>query len=273
MIGVLKRLLPVIPLTLLPVQKRVKNRIRNSPALGVFDFNKNISKKQREGRLMPIYEIIIRLALSCFLGGLIGLERESLNRPAGLRTYTLVCMGAALVMMVSKFGFTDQAGWQSLALDPSRIAAQVVSGIGFLGAGTILREGPTIKGLTTAAGLWLVAGVGLAVGAGLYLAAAVTTGMALLVLVYFFKVEEKFQGAREFKHFTVFVQDRPGQIGRVGTALGDIGVHIKNLTLSHPEGDLLVLDLMLRIPPQTRPQVITDHLLEVEGVFKVEHQD
>ncbi|NPV92009.1 MAG: methyltransferase [Firmicutes bacterium] len=220
---------------------------------------------------MSEFDIVIRLALACFLGGLIGLERESLNRPAGLRTYTLVCMGATLAMVVSQemyFRYHNTVG-----ADPGRIAAQVISGIGFLGAGTIMREGANIKGLTTAAGLWVVSCVGLAVGAGLYLAAVTTTGLVLLVLVYFFKVEERFTGAREFKHFVVFVQDRPGQIGRVGTALGDIGVHIKNLTLSHPEGDQLILDLLLRIPPQTKPQIIADQLCEVEGVFKVEHQD
>jgi putative Mg2+ transporter-C (MgtC) family protein len=220
---------------------------------------------------MSEFDIVIRLALSCFLGGLIGLERESLNRPAGLRTYTLVCMGAALAMIVSQDMFFRYHNMVNA--DPGRIAAQVVSGIGFLGAGTIMREGANIKGLTTAAGLWVVSCVGLAVGAGLYLAAVTTTGLVLLVLVYFFKVGEKFQGAREFKHFVVFVQDRPGQIGRVGTALGDIGVHIKNLTLSHPEGDQLVLELMLQIPAQTKSQAIADHLCEVEGVFKVEHQD
>lgn len=220
---------------------------------------------------MTEYDIVIRLVLACFLGGLIGLERESLNRPAGLRTYTLVCMGAALAMVVSQDMYYRYHN--TVTADPGRIAAQVISGIGFLGAGTIMREGANIKGLTTAAGLWVVSCVGLAVGAGLYLAAVTTTGLVLLVLVYFFKVEERFQGTREFKNFKVIVQDRPGQIGRVGTALGEEGVHIKNLTLSHPEGDQLILDLLLRIPPHLKPQAVADYICGVDGVFKVEHQD
>lgn len=220
---------------------------------------------------MSEYDIVIRLILACFLGGVIGLERESLNRPAGLRTYTLVCMGSALVMVVSQDIFFRYHNL--VTADPGRIAAQVVSGIGFLGAGTIMREGANIKGLTTAAGLWVVSCVGLAVGAGLYLAAVTTTGLVLLILIYFFKVEERFTGAREFKHFRVIVQDRPGQIGRVGTALGEEGAHIKNLTLSHPEGDQLVLDLLLRLPPHLKARTIADRLCEVEGVYKVEHQD
>lgn len=220
---------------------------------------------------MTEYEIVIRLALACFLGGLIGLERESLNRPAGLRTYTLVCMGSALAMVVSQDMYFRYHN--TVTADPGRIAAQVISGIGFLGAGSIMREGANIKGLTTAAGLWVVACVGLAVGAGLYLAAITTTALILLILVYLFKIEEKFQGTREFKHFKVIVTDRPGQIGMVGTALGEEGVHIKNLTLSHPEGDQLVLDLLLRLPPHMKPRMVADRLCEVDGVYKVEHQD
>ncbi|MGI6648237.1 MAG: MgtC/SapB family protein [Bacillota bacterium] len=220
---------------------------------------------------MSEYDMVIRLALACFLGALIGLERESLARPAGLRTYTLVCMGSALAMIVSQEMYFKYHN--TVTADPGRIAAQVISGIGFLGAGTIMREGANITGLTTAAGLWVVACVGLACGAGLYLAAVATTGFILLVLVYFFKVEEKFSGMREYKHFKVIVHDRPGAIGKVGTALGEDGVHIKNLTLSHAEGEQLVLDLMLRIPPFIKPKLVADKLYGVPGVFKVEHQD
>ena len=116
---------------------------------------------------MSVYEIIFKLALAGILGGLIGLERESLNRPAGLRTYTLVTVGSALAMIVSLDMYFQY--YQTVNADPGRIAAQVISGIGFLGAGTIMREGATVRGLTTAAGLWVVACIGLAVGAGLYI--------------------------------------------------------------------------------------------------------
>jgi flagellin len=99
---------------------------------------------------MSVYEIIFKLALAGILGGVIGLERESLNRPAGLRTYTLVCVGSALAMVVSLDMYFQY--YQTVNADPGRIAAQVISGIGFLGAGTIMREGATVRGLTTAAG-------------------------------------------------------------------------------------------------------------------------
>ncbi|NLN06375.1 MAG: MgtC/SapB family protein, partial [Firmicutes bacterium] len=103
-------------------------------------------------------ELILRLFVSVLLGGLVGLERERHNRPAGLRTHILVCLGSALIMIVSFAGFSGTFGFSG---DPARIAAQVVSGIGFLGAGTILRQGGFVRGLTTAASLWVVAAVGL----------------------------------------------------------------------------------------------------------------
>ncbi len=128
-------------------------------------------------------EVLIRLSLAALFGGLIGLERERKEWAAGLRTHMMVSVGACLVMIVSSFGFADILGEQHVGLDPSRVAAQVVSGIGFIGAGTILfsRRG-TIRGLTTAAGLWTVAAIGLATGGGLYFAAGATTVIALIIL-------------------------------------------------------------------------------------------
>ncbi|MBM3933205.1 MAG: MgtC/SapB family protein [SAR202 cluster bacterium] len=116
-----------------------------------------------------------RMALALSLGIAIGWEREGARKPAGLRTQTLVCMGAALFTIVSIFGFA--AGW-----DNARVAAQIVTGIGFLGAGTILREGANVKGLTTAATIWTAAAIGMASGAGLYLIAIVSTALTLFVL-------------------------------------------------------------------------------------------
>ncbi|WP_042279905.1 MgtC/SapB family protein [Candidatus Protochlamydia sp. R18] len=127
-------------------------------------------------------EILLRLMLAATMGGLIGLERERTSWFAGLRTHMLVCMGSSLLMIVSQYGFNDVLRSQLIVLDPSRVAAQVVSGIGFLGTGTILFWKNTIKGLTTAASLWAVAAVGLSIGGGLYLAAISMTVMIFIVL-------------------------------------------------------------------------------------------
>ncbi|WP_374166483.1 MgtC/SapB family protein [Arcticibacter sp. MXS-1] len=128
-------------------------------------------------------EIVIRLSLAALFGAIIGLERERKNWAAGLRTHMLVCVGSALTMMVSAYGFMDVLGTKNVVLDPSRIAAQVISGIGFIGAGTILflRQG-IVRGLTTAAGLWTVAAIGLATGGGMYFAASIATTLAIIIL-------------------------------------------------------------------------------------------
>jgi putative Mg2+ transporter-C (MgtC) family protein len=135
-------------------------------------------------------QIFIRLFLSMLLGGLIGWERESRRQPAGLRTHMLICMGATLLMILSIYIPQTFQNFQNG--DPGRIAAQVVSGIGFLGAGAIFRLGVNIKGLTTAATIWVVAAVGLCVGAGVYSAALTGTFFIIIVLTILTKVEKKY---------------------------------------------------------------------------------
>jgi putative Mg2+ transporter-C (MgtC) family protein len=139
---------------------------------------------------LPTQEYLSRIALAFVLGAAIGLERERQPRPAGLRTHTLVSVGSALIILVSTYGFEDVIGTSGVVLDPSRVAAQVVSGIGFIGAGTIISQTDRVRGLTTAASLWSVAAIGLAAGAGLYIPAIATTVIVLIVLVPFKYVEE-----------------------------------------------------------------------------------
>ncbi|TRZ94047.1 MgtC/SapB family protein [bacterium] len=134
-------------------------------------------------------QIITRLTLSLVLSGLIGLERQILRRNAGLRTHILVCIGSCLIMLTSLYVFDIYKN--TVSLDPSRIAAGVITGIGFLGAGTIIRDREGVKGLTTAASLWVVAGIGLAVGCGFYSAALFTTFLSLIVLFFFRHMEGK----------------------------------------------------------------------------------
>lgn len=127
-------------------------------------------------------QVMIRLILSVLLSGLIGLERQLHRRTAGLRTHILVSLGSCLIMLTSLYVFDIYKN--QVPLDPSRIAAGVITGIGFLGAGTIIRERERIRGLTTAASLWVVAGIGLAVGCGFYSAASFTAVLALVVLFF-----------------------------------------------------------------------------------------
>jgi len=139
--------------------------------------------------LTPL-NIFVRLVLSVLLGGLVGLERELHRRTAGLRTHILVSMGSCLIMLTSLYIF-DIYKDKAASLDPARIAAGVITGIGFLCAGTIIRSGEAVRGLTTAASLWIVSGIGLAVGCGFYLAAFISSIFALAVL-FFFRYLEKY---------------------------------------------------------------------------------
>lgn len=130
--------------------------------------------------------VLVKLFLAALAGGIVGIEREKHGRPAGLRTHLLVSVGSCLMMIVSEgffLKFGDQPGTSVLRVDPSRVAAQIVAGIGFLGAGVIIKEGIAIRGLTTAASLWLVAGLGMAFGIGLYGPGTIATGIALFSLI------------------------------------------------------------------------------------------
>jgi putative Mg2+ transporter-C (MgtC) family protein len=137
-------------------------------------------------------EMGLRLALALIVGAVIGLERERRGRPAGLRTFILVALGSSLFMLVSIYVASLNGRG-----DPARIAAQVVTGIGFLGGGLLLRTGDTVRGLTTAAGIWAVAALGLAAGAGMYTVTVVGTALVLIVLAVLRPVEAKYFGTKE----------------------------------------------------------------------------
>ena len=144
--------------------------------------------------MFDICTVFGKLLIAAILGGFIGWERERRGRPAGLRTHLLLCVGVALMMLVSEHIFVNYQVYKSdsvLRIDPARIAAQVVTGVGFLGAGTIMRFRASIRGLTTAASLWIVSGIGLAVGSGFILPAVFTTIIAITTLILLPKAESE----------------------------------------------------------------------------------
>jgi putative Mg2+ transporter-C (MgtC) family protein len=170
--------------------------------------------------LLSNWEMTARLILSAGLGSLIGAERERLVWAAGLRTHMLVCTGATLFMIVSAYGFTQVTGAYHVVLDPSRVAAQVVSGIGFLGAGSILLRGDVVRGLTTAASLWTVAAIGLAVGGGLYMPSVAATIIILVILAGIKPLEEKLQGRYKNHEFLVEAENGALSLSVLKDALG-----------------------------------------------------
>ena len=197
---------------------------------------------------LTINEIILRIFVGFLLSGIIGIEREGINRPAGLRTHILVGTGSTLIMITGIFlaeTYPDT--------DAARLGAQVVSGIGFLGAGTIIKEGVSVRGLTTAASLWATAGIGLACGAGFLLPAVFTTAIVMFSLIFFQKLNRVLTSRRHEIRINVLCTNEPGQIGAIGTYLGNENVQIKQISIHDEQEKSLRLKIVARLPLNTTP--------------------
>jgi putative Mg2+ transporter-C (MgtC) family protein len=178
--------------------------------------------------------MVLRLVLACLLGGIIGFEREHVHRPAGFRTHILVCVGAALVMLTSEFIFNRYSS--HVNADPARLGAQVISGIGFLGAGTIIKEGVSVKGLTTAASLWAVSCIGIAVGIGFYSGALIATIIIYLTLIVLKKMQGKIAASKMIRLY-VHTQLKKGQVDEISALIESMGVSIKKTDFISSEHD------------------------------------
>ncbi|MGI6587780.1 MAG: MgtC/SapB family protein [Peptococcia bacterium] len=214
--------------------------------------------------------VALRLFLAAFLGGLIGLERESVNKAAGLKTHTLVALGSCLIMLTSIEIF-ESIG-KGVIGDPARIAAQVVSGIGFLGAGTIMRSGFGIKGLTTAASLWIVAAIGLAVGLGSYFSSIIATVIVFLILLFMPRFEKKVKRSpRKLKMIEIEMVDKPGQLGLVTSALGEFNVDIRKVAIEETrEKNIIKLNFTVNSPYYLKEEEIEERLNEIEGIKQID---
>lgn len=211
-------------------------------------------------------ELLLRLLLAAALGGFIGYEREHMNRPAGFRTHILVCVGSALVMMTSQY-LTYR--YSPDAVDPSRLGAQVISGIGFLGAGTILRDGFNVRGLTTAASLWVVSCVGLAVGSGFYIGAIAATSFVFLTLITLKKAERQINRRNRYKTFIVEADKASGLVGQISGILEGQGVELRNIQLYKSRENDQMIKLMVKIPGGGIDIQAIGDLQALEGVRKV----
>ena len=195
---------------------------------------------------LPQWELIARLLLAAGLGSVIGIERERSIRAAGLRTHMLVCVGSCLIIIVSAYGFNTVLG-DHVVLDPSRVAAQVVSGIGFLGAGSIILRNEAVKGLTTAASIWAVAAIGLASGAGLYTAAIASTLIILAILAGLKPLEDRYTALRTSLELSLKARSGETSMASLERALGAHAARVRQLVVHHNDGEehddvTLVLD-------------------------------
>jgi len=207
-------------------------------------------------------ELLGRLLLAAVLGGAVGAERELADQPAGLRTHMLLTIGACLFTLVSAYGFGGSA-------DPSRLAAQIVTGIGFLGGGAIVRYGLTIRGLTTAASIWATTAIGVAVGAGRYLLA---TGGTLLVVGTLFglravrDVLRRWSVSRE----EFVLSTRPGfDVELIAEVARREQVAVRGLERQETDSGGRIV-LVARLPPRYRPERLIDALTRLEGVREIE---
>ena len=185
-------------------------------------------------------EMVLRLLLAAALGGMVGLEREASGKPAGFRTNLLICLGAALLMEISNKVAADAYVLTGAAGDPGRIAAQIVSGIGFLGAGTIMQSrGGIVTGLTTAATLWVVAAIGMAVGAQAYIPALFATALVMLALMILGRVEDHLLPRRPSDR-TINVEMMNGEtvLAEVEGLLTAAGFTVTGIEVERRNGDL-----------------------------------
>jgi putative Mg2+ transporter-C (MgtC) family protein len=214
---------------------------------------------------LSLLDIIIRVLVAAVLGALIGLDRELSNQPAGLRTHILVTLGSMLFTITGAYIFP--AGTN---IDPTRVAAQVVTGIGFLGAGAILRQGVTVRGLTTAAGLWVTAAVGMAVGFGFWAGAIAVTVVTVVSLFGLKRFERKMLQSLKPGHYTFSLETLAGvRISDVTQKVEEEGCRLDSARDLNEE-NVRRLELVLRLPPRVKPHHVADALASLDGVTRVD---
>jgi putative Mg2+ transporter-C (MgtC) family protein len=216
------------------------------------------------------------LALAFVLSSCIGLEREWRQKSAGLRTHTLVGVGAALFLIVSKYGFSDVLR-SGVVLDPARVAAQIVSGIGFIGGGLIFVRGDAVRGLTTAAIVWVTAAVGMACGAGLAVLALVATAGHFVVVLLYPRLAAALPRSRYLAFgVRVVYQDGRGILRDVlseCTKLGYVIAHVSTRSLEHEVGGVSAVAVTLEVQGQPTVDPLAASLTELAGVFEVTTTD
>jgi len=220
--------------------------------------------------VIPIWDLVLRVCLATVLGGLVGIERERSERAAGLRTHALVGLGAAVFMIISAFGFRDILGARAVVLDPSRVAAQIVTGIGFLGAGTIIFQREMVRGLTTAASIWAVAAVGAAVGGGMYLLAASTTALTLGVLAGLKPVENRWFRTHHNRSLSLLFDPGTTSLSEIESVVEQDGYPLDQIViLPRQSGELDRVDLVFSAGTRKNLSPLIDSLRRFSGVRQI----
>jgi putative Mg2+ transporter-C (MgtC) family protein len=220
-------------------------------------------------------EALLRVVVAAALGGVVGLERELRDRDAGFRTHMLVAIGSALFTIVSAYAFRDflVGGGSVVRADPTRIAAQIVTGIGFLGAGAIIRQGLSVRGLTTAATLWVVAAIGMAAGAGYYGGAVITTAVVLISLWPLRIIGHRMTSRFRAQTSTLIVQLASGEsLGPLIDEVERLGARVLSLEIGH-EADRRTVLLDVTMPPRVDAPRVIAQVGDLDNVLEVRWND
>ncbi len=223
-----------------------------------------------------VWELFLRIVVAGLCGALIGLERGIRQKEAGIRTHAIVAMGAALLMIISKYAFADMGMGEALFLgtkgaDPTRVASQAITAIAFLGAGVIYRHGNVVKGLTTAAGVWATAAIGLCIGAGLYTLGVTVAVLVLLINICLHKWLVSLESLATTV-FTVTMNDTPEVMDRLRLQLADHKMQVQRMDVKRKGDGMIKAHIVVRIPKNTALNDLLLFLNENEDVkeFSVE---
>ncbi len=212
--------------------------------------------------------ILLRLVMAAVLSGIVGFEREFHGRAAGLRTHILLCVGSTLVMLTSIHIFDVYSA--RVPCDPARIAAGVLTGIGFLGAGTIIHSRSSVRGLTTAASLWMVAGIGLAVGSGMYFGAVAATVITIITLFFFSRMEHAMIRKDWYKTLIVEAHEGFNQIKGTREVLAEYGARVTDFEVERSDdGTNMVFEIGVRLSTSRNDDHIVQDISGLEGVKSV----
>ncbi|EHM01242.1 MgtC/SapB family protein [Lentilactobacillus parafarraginis] len=216
-------------------------------------------------------EWILRLVVAAICGGMVGFERKVRLKTAGIRTHMLVAVGSALFMLISKYGFFDVAGHSSIGLDPSRIAAGVVTGIGFIGAGAIMTRNNQIDGLTTAAGLWATAAIGLAIGADMYVIGIAGTGCILITQVIVRRIRAlKRYPNRSLLRMEVTLSGQLTAMDQLPSRLKEIGGLNSQMRILKYDPESFTLAITVRLKKKVNPNGFIKQMTRFTDVQEIE---
>ncbi len=215
---------------------------------------------------------IIRVVVACICGAAIGYERSVRQKDAGIRTHVIVALGSALMMVVSKYGFFDVIITDSVQIDAGRIAANIVTGISFLGAGVIFVRNASIKGLTTAAGIWATAGVGIAIGSGMYLIGVFSTALMIVLQILLHKFFRGIENPAS-NEFLIITKDCEDSVEKIRGFISENSLSIQSYDCKRNDDGTLTINMLVRSHGTVDFNKTVDYLLKNDDVIRFDMDD